>query len=237
VAVKAIPAQKLSVHPHLRALLDAEVRALSAISHKNVIKLLDCLSTDKEVDLIYEFCEQGDLRTAFEHKPFEEPEALAVLHDLAEALLCLKQAGIVHRDLKPENVLISRGVVKLADFGLCRDLHGPPEQHLAHIGSYAFMAPETICSFEYSFATDMYAVGILMYAPLSQVRDPHRRAALHQESAGRTRRAEARLLRRTPKRPDHQPPVRPAAQQHGRLRGSLAADPRTAARRGAAADV
>lgn len=162
VAVKAIPAQKLQTHPHLRALLDAEVRALSGIKHKNVIRLLDCLATDAEVDLIYEFCEQGDLRAAFERRLFDEREALAVLHDLAEALLCLEAAGIVHRDLKPENLLLSQGVVKLADFGLCKDLRGPAELQPAHIGSYAFMAPETLCAFEYSCATDMYAAGIVM---------------------------------------------------------------------------
>ena len=168
VAVKAVHAQKLSANPHLRALLDAEVRVLGAISHKNIIRLLDCVATDKEVDLIYEFCEQGDLRAALQSRLFEEPEALAVLHDLAEALVCLKAAGIVHRDLKPENVLISNGIAKLADFGLCKDLNGPAETQLAHIGSYAFMAPETICSFEYSSATDVYAAGILMYPRLTR---------------------------------------------------------------------
>ena len=85
---------------------------------------------------------------------------MIILKAMASALVCLQANSIVHRDIKPENILIKEGVVKLGDFGLC--LVGEPTlADKTKIGSLLFMAPESIARFEYTWRSDVYALGVV----------------------------------------------------------------------------
>ena len=163
MALKAIPIQKMITNPYIEELIANEFGVLSKLNHRSIVKIIDIIRTDKEVDLIYEYCEEGNLMEAFRRRLFDEQEGLEVLFDLADALLYLKNRSVTHRDIKPENILLTNGRVKLADFGLCKEEKRDGQERIALIGSYAFMAPEVIESFIYSSATDVYALGILMY--------------------------------------------------------------------------
>lgn len=170
IAIKVIPVQKLHINPQLKRMIELEQRTLRALKHENIVRLLDVIHTDKEIDLIYEFCEQGSLAKALKRGVFSEPDALQVLFDLSNALVALKSHGVVHRDIKPENILLKQGRVKLADFGLCMTGEPTLEDTISHIGSLAFMAPESLTNFQYDFKTDVYSLGLLMYAALTQLR-------------------------------------------------------------------
>jgi serine/threonine protein kinase len=163
VAIKAIPMQRLHINPPLKRMIEAEQKALSMAKHENIIKLHTIIQTDREVDLIYEYCEQGSLSSLLSTHQFTESQALQIIYDLCSALVCLKAHNIVHRDIKPENVLVKNGRVKLADFGLC--MVGPPSPAdcITHIGSMAFMSPEAIERFIYDTKTDTYSLGLLGY--------------------------------------------------------------------------
>lgn len=162
IAIKAIPMQKFYINPPLKKMIEVEEKALKLVRHENVIRLLDIIHTNKEIDLIYEYCEQGSLSKLFKMNRLSEPDALKVLFDLCNALVALKTHQIVHRDIKPENILLKQGKVKLADFGLC--MIGKPgiEDTVTHIGSFPFMAPESLLNFTYDFKSDVYALGIVM---------------------------------------------------------------------------
>jgi serine/threonine protein kinase len=162
IAIKAIQMQKLHINPPLKKMIETEEKALKTLRHENVIRLIDIIYTNKEIDLIYEYCDQGSLGKLLKANRFKEPDALKVLFDLSNALVALKTHGIVHRDIKPENILLKQGKIKLADFGLCMIGKPAMEDTVTHIGSFPFMAPESLINFNYEFKSDVYSLGIMM---------------------------------------------------------------------------
>jgi len=91
--------------------------------------------------------------------------AVRICTDVAGGLEALWAAGMVHRDVKPANVLLDHhGRAYITDFGLAKDLQGSmltqPGQAL---GSMDYMAPEQIRGEPVSAASDIYALGCVMY--------------------------------------------------------------------------
>jgi serine/threonine-protein kinase len=88
-----------------------------------------------------------------------------VCTDVAAGLEALWAAGIVHRDVKPPNILLDEhGTAHITDFGLAKDTQGSlltlPGQAL---GSMDYMSPEQIRGEPVSAASDIYALGCVMY--------------------------------------------------------------------------
>lgn len=190
--------QKLHINPQLKVMIEVEQRTLNLVKHENVIRLLDVIHTNKEIDLVYEYCEQGSLAKVLKRNSFSEPDALKVLFDVSNALAALKAHRVVHRDIKPENILLKKGKVKLADFGLC--MIGDPtlEDTITHIGSFAFMAPESLSNFHYDFKSDVYSLGLVMYTTLTQFRTSVRQTTLLDQAHTRPNRAEEEVRHRSP---------------------------------------
>ena len=91
--------------------------------------------------------------------------AVRVCTDVAAGLEALWGAGMVHRDVKPANILLDEsGRAYITDFGLAKDTQGSlltlPGQAL---GSMDYMAPEQIRGEPVGAATDIYALGCVMY--------------------------------------------------------------------------
>jgi serine/threonine protein kinase len=81
------------------------------------------LRTANNYYLIYEYCNGGTLADLLEKKKFlSETEALKIFAQMIEAFKVLVHESILHRDLKPSNILFHNGVLKLADFGFCKEL-------------------------------------------------------------------------------------------------------------------
>jgi serine/threonine protein kinase len=81
---------------------------------------------------------------------------------IARALVYLKQMNIIHRDLKPENVLIDDEKLKICDFGL--SCFGPHRKELGKGGTGTpFYMPLEAFNCEYSFKTDIFAFGVILY--------------------------------------------------------------------------
>ena len=146
-----------------RAVL-GRARAAANLSHPHVVAIYNL-----GVDRGYHFIEMEyvpgavSLRDWLVRKgPFEPLQTSNVVRQVVLALEAAHRSGLVHRDVKPANVLLTpHGRVKLADFGLARQLLGLARERLA--GTPTFMAPELFRGAAASPQSDIYAVGVMLY--------------------------------------------------------------------------
>ena len=100
-------------------------------------------------------------------------QATAIAASVLAALGQAHAAGIVHRDVKPSNIMVSYGgAVKLLDFGIARrldDLAGEVTAAGEIVGTPKYLAPEQIEGRPTSPATDVYAVGVVLFEMLAGV--------------------------------------------------------------------
>jgi len=89
-----------------------------------------------------------------------------VFQQVLRALSALHKVQVVHCDLKPENVFVQDGCVKLGDFGLSAICDGDDELLTAIVGTAPFMSPEMLCEAGFDSKTDIWSMGVLMYAIL-----------------------------------------------------------------------
>ncbi len=156
-----------------------EVFHASGLRHPNTIVLYDFGETGGLFYIIMEYLQGMNLR---EHLmklgPLDADEALDVVTQILKALREAHEHGIVHRDLKPENVFLcdvvdSERVVKVLDFGLSKYMPGAPEKEPTLtkdgviFGTPQYMSPEQAYGQPISAATDIYAVGLLIYEMLT----------------------------------------------------------------------
>ena len=101
VAIKQIPYKNLNASPKLYEMINSEIKVLKSISHKNVVKLLDSFELEKEIIMIYEYCEGGNAHSYIKaNGTLTEEEALDWTHQIVQALNVTDQYGVVHRDIK-----------------------------------------------------------------------------------------------------------------------------------------
>jgi serine/threonine protein kinase len=137
------------------------------LDHPNIVKVLRPEHKSR-MYLVMEYADGSSLRAIMSRRrrlPVEE--ALAIVRQVARALVYMHEHGIVHRDLKPENVLVSEdGHVKLVDFGIAMD---EAARRLtwaglsATIGTPDYMAPEQVRGRRGDVRTDVYALGTMLY--------------------------------------------------------------------------
>jgi eukaryotic-like serine/threonine-protein kinase len=98
-----------------------------------------------------------------------EPLALEIAAHIAEALAYAHRQGVVHRDVKPANVMFDpvSGGVKLTDFGLARAADAQATRSGMLLGSPAYMAPELLGGARAEAASDLYALGVLLFELLT----------------------------------------------------------------------
>ena len=94
---------------------------------------------------------------------FKENQVKFFAAQLTSALAYLHINNYVYRDLKPENVLFDcRGYLKLTDFGLCKFMK-KNDLATTFCGTPEYLSPEMILDKGCNFATDYWALGILLY--------------------------------------------------------------------------
>jgi eukaryotic-like serine/threonine-protein kinase len=126
--------------------------------------------TRSEEYLVLEYLSGQTLRAAMnQHAPtlFPVDEVLRIMLPIVKTLSLIHEQGVIHRDIKPENIwLLEDDGVALFDFGIAqwqgeRFLHFRGFSTL--IGTPAYMAPELLQARTGSVATDIYAVGVVLY--------------------------------------------------------------------------
>ncbi len=151
-----------------RARFWREARALAALRHPGVVTIHQIDEDDEgELFIAMERIEGRPLRD-FMEGPWPRAEALGLARQAAEALGAAHAAGLVHRDVKPSNLLLQPdGHLRVVDFGLARKHDEGITATGARIGTPAYMAPEQIEGDPSSPATDVFALGVVLYRLLA----------------------------------------------------------------------
>lgn len=146
-----------------------EIKILAKMSHPNIIKFHDVILTNKELFVVLEYADKGDLSKYVNDSPGQRISAKETLNFLKQIASGLEYAYsehmVIHRDIKPANILLTtEGKVKIADFGFARLVEDSPKQKMTKaIGSIFYMAPEIFNGKPYDFKCDVWSLGIMVY--------------------------------------------------------------------------
>ncbi|MES2734711.1 MAG: bifunctional serine/threonine-protein kinase/formylglycine-generating enzyme family protein [Verrucomicrobiota bacterium] len=174
VAMKVVSG-RLTRDPEVTARFEAEVAALSQLSHHHVVRVLDHGETaNGRHFLVMEYVDGCDLRRLLRAQRLDLERALDIFLKVCAGVSHAHQRGLVHRDIKPANILIGAdGTVKVADFGLAKTL---VENSTAYgftqtrdtFGTPYYVAPEvTRSAGTADVRADIYALGVLLYELLT----------------------------------------------------------------------
>jgi serine/threonine-protein kinase len=147
-----------------------ERTVLMKFRHPAVVSVRDMIVEGEYLALVMDLVEGGDLNMHRQRVggTLAALEAARIGAQICDGLDAAHQAGIIHRDLKPANVLLSRGQVRLADFGIARiigDQSGTTTGTV--LGTAHYLAPEMLTGSQPSAASDMYAFGVTLYEMLA----------------------------------------------------------------------
>lgn len=155
----------------------AEARSAAALNHPNVSTIYAVDDTAGLPIIAMEYIAGQSLLNASRGKTLPTDELLNISRQIAAGMASAHDAGIVHGDLKPENIMISAdGFVKILDFGLARRLHrvqsvntdettelGIAESGDGLFGTPRYLSPEQTLGEPASFASDVFALGIVLF--------------------------------------------------------------------------
>ncbi len=166
------------LYPHLAAdasfarRFEREARAMGALQHPNIVRVLDADTNAGQPYLAMQFASNGTLRDllarAAKHQ-LSIKQALGIARQVALGLHHAHQRGIIHRDIKPGNILFdSDWRVLIADFGIAHLLDDARmTQFRASLGTPEYMSPEQGKGELVDARSDVYSLGIVLYEMLA----------------------------------------------------------------------
>ncbi|MES1912394.1 MAG: hypothetical protein MHM6MM_004677 [Cercozoa sp. M6MM] len=177
--------------PAARARALDEVRVLGELHHPNIVAYVDSFvgehrpdrPEEEQLHIVMEFCSGGDLgqlirnakqeqakhleasdREAAQRSYFSEARVMRWFSQVCRAMRRCHHARILHRDLKSQNVFLTEeDCVKLGDFGIARRLDHTAEMAQTVVGTPYSMSPEVCESKPYSYKSDVWSLGCLLY--------------------------------------------------------------------------
>ena len=149
-----------------------EVNIIKKLNHPNIIKFHELILSKKPIktiNMIVEYADGGDLSQKIKKmknikKYFEESEILDYFIQICLALYHMHSKYILHRDLKSQNIFLTNtGMVKLGDFGISKCLDFTLAKARTIIGTPYYLSPELIQNIPYSYKSDIWSLGVLLY--------------------------------------------------------------------------
>ncbi|MFC8847785.1 MULTISPECIES: protein kinase [unclassified Micromonospora] len=172
VAVKVL-ASRLASDRAFRHRLRAEAQAAARLCHPNITNVYDYGESEQGgltvPYVVMELVDGGPLSARLGRDgtlPWREAVTIGV--EVTSALATAHARGVVHRDVTPGNVMLTSTGVKVVDFGISA-LAGESEKGAEGtlLGTPAYLAPERLDNGQVSPATDVYALGLLLYRMLT----------------------------------------------------------------------
>ena len=172
VAVKVL-AEHLSDDERFVARFRREALAVAKLIHPNIVQVYDSGNDDGRHFIVMEYVEGRSGAQVLKGQGPLDPEIAAEAGIQACAGLdYAHRRGIIHRDVKPGNLMVVGGpvgggtemTVKLTDFGIARAIEQTRITQVGSVvGTAAYLAPEQVRGEEATPATDVYALGVVLY--------------------------------------------------------------------------
>ena len=147
-----------------------EVAIMKKLQHPNIVRLYECID-DPEAEMVYlvmQYIDNGPLLKFDEEMrctPFPITAVQKIVKQLASAVAFVHAQGVVHCDIKPDNVLVdTKGSVYLTDFGVSELVDKAKERVEGQRGTPLFFSPDLLQSGHCTPASDMWALGVTIYA-------------------------------------------------------------------------
>lgn len=156
--------------PESRRRFRQEARLMAFVSHPGLVTVYDLHEEASGSWVVMEYVPGQNLKELVKrHGPLPPEDILPLLEQVAGALGHLHARNLVHLDIKPQNVIVTpSGDAKLIDFGLVQPA-GPRQERIggSAFGTVAYLAPEQASGEAVDAATDVYALGCVVYELLT----------------------------------------------------------------------
>jgi serine/threonine-protein kinase len=169
VAVKVLR-EELFADENYRKRFEQEAAIVDQLDHPHIVRIFERGQYKQKLYIIMELLEGKTLANRITREPLIPLDQVCyIMLQIADALMTIHSEDIVHRDLKPENVMLveaegKQNFVKLLDFGLAKAIHQTRiTQTGTVLGTLNYMAPEQISVGEFSPASDVYSMGVVLY--------------------------------------------------------------------------
>jgi protein kinase len=140
-----------------------EINSLRKLIHPNIVKLKEVIRENDELHLVFEFLDMNLYEFMKARiRPLPESKVRNIMFQTMQSILHVHKHGYFHRDMKPENLLVCGDTVKLADFGLAREIRARPP-FTDYVSTRWYRAPEVLLrSPIYNSPLDIWACGGIM---------------------------------------------------------------------------
>src|SRR6266480_7175080 len=171
VAIKVMN-ESIARQEDLRKRFLHEAQAAASLQHPNVVCIYDLGEVDGHLFIAMEFVQGVDLEKLIElGEPLSLQARLDIVIDVLTGLTFAHKRGIVHRDIKPANIRVAEdGRAKIMDFGVAHLASSSMTRTGSFLGTPGYMAPEQITEGSTTPATDIFAVGGVLYQLLTQMK-------------------------------------------------------------------
>ena len=169
IAVKSINLYDKSTRKQFKN----DLNVLSDNKCPNLIRFYGAFFSERNVKILLEYMNLGSLNGVIEMIQKKNltmpclPEGILsqIVYQIVQGVCYLHKAKHqIHRDIKPANILLNTdGIVKLSDFGISRALENTADFSHTFVGSRNFMSPERISGNDYSYPSDIWSIGLVVY--------------------------------------------------------------------------
>lgn len=148
-----------------------EARLAVRVRHPAIVAIYEVLEWDGHPAVVMERVRGRTLAEVLWNEPVTEDRAVAWVVAVADALATVHDGGVFHGDIKPSNLMIEAdgGRVRILDFGIAHagDPLATGDAGSIDAGTLAFMSPERLLGHPHNAASDIYALGVVLYALLA----------------------------------------------------------------------
>jgi len=164
------------VDDQMRENLRAECALMHKCSnHPNIVKFIGACVHDRSMCIVSQYCSNGSWFDALitRKQRFAPRNTVRMLRDAALGIIHLHKESIVHRDIAARNVLLDEHFgVYVSDFGLARVKTQAYHHTKSSLGPVKYLSPEAIAKKQYSFASDVFSFGVLIWE-VTHVAEPY----------------------------------------------------------------